>query len=72
MPSEEGQNSSPEKIRIIPVNWIRIPWFVNTSVNSFGVNRRTLGKNATGGFIITIERLRPGSQIALERWSRYS
>jgi hypothetical protein len=45
---------------------------VNTSANSFGVNRRTLGKNATGGFIIIIERLRRGSQIALERWSRFS
>src|SRR5262249_22252248 len=62
----------PEKIRIILGNWIRILWFVNILENSSGVNKRMLGRNATGGFTSIIERLHPTFRIVSERWSRFS
>ena len=47
------------KIRTILGIWIRILWFVNTLANSCRVNEPRLGRNAIGGSIIIIERLRP-------------
>ena len=54
---------SREKIRTILDTSIRILLFVNTLENNFAVNERTLGRNATGGSTITIERLRLSCRI---------
>jgi hypothetical protein len=49
-----------------------IPSFVNTMANSCGVNERALGRNAIGGSIIIIERLRPSCRKALGIWNHCS
>ena len=51
---------------------IRILWFVNTMANSCGANEAMLGRNATGGFLTIIERLRRSCRIVLRRWSHFS
>ena len=61
-----------EKIPTILDIWIRILSFVNTLANSFGVNEPRLGRNAIGGSITIIERLRPSCRIVLGRWSHFS
>ena len=60
------------KIRTILEISIPIHSSVNTLANSFGVNESRLGRNAIGGSIIIIERLRPGCRIVSGRWSPFS
>jgi hypothetical protein len=45
---------------------------VNTSENSFAVNKAMRGKSVVGGFIIIIERLRRSCRIVSGKWNHFS